>query len=110
MPGPHLHAGRRLPTVIAALAFAFALAGILVPSAAAADTTAPKIWISSPASGAGVTGTFTVAGTASDNVGISKVEAKIDSGSYSVTASGKTSWTVSINASAYSTGSHVVTV
>jgi len=39
-----------------------------------ADTTAPTVAISSPAAGATVSGTATISATASDNVGVSKVE------------------------------------
>ncbi|ADI84783.1 Ig-like domain-containing protein [Geobacter sulfurreducens] len=39
-----------------------------------ADTTVPTVAVSSPANGATVTGTVSMAATASDNVGVSKVE------------------------------------
>jgi chitinase len=42
------------------------------------DTTAPTTAISSPAAGATVSGTITVSATASDNVGVSRVELLVD--------------------------------
>ena len=61
------------------------------------DTTAPTIAITSPTDGQTfTTATITVSGTASDNVGLSKVEVKVgESGSWQ-TASGTTSWTASV--------------
>ena len=41
---------------------------------AAADTTAPTVAISAPANGAAVSGSITISASASDNVGVSKVE------------------------------------
>ena len=56
------------------------------------DTTAPTVSISSPSNGQTfTTSTITVSGTASDNVGVSKVEVRVGSGSW-VLASGTTSW------------------
>ncbi|MBI2559504.1 hypothetical protein HYW20_09345 [Candidatus Woesearchaeota archaeon] len=43
-----------------------------------ADTTLPTISLTSPASGATVSGTTTITATASDNVGVSKVEFYVD--------------------------------
>ena len=60
------------------------------------DTTLPIISITSPTDGqAFTTPTITVNGTASDNVGLSKVEVKVGSGSWQTT-SGTTSWTTSV--------------
>ncbi|RKH40688.1 M20/M25/M40 family metallo-hydrolase [Corallococcus sicarius] len=42
------------------------------------DTTDPTVSLSSPASGATVTGTVSIAATATDNVGVSKVEFLVD--------------------------------
>ena len=71
------------------------------------DTTAPSVSISSPASGASVTGTISVTGTASDNVALSLVEVQVDSGAYSA-ASGLASWSYSLNTSTLSNGSHTI--
>ena len=51
------------------------LTGVLAPPA---DTTAPTVSITSPASGATVTGTVTVAASASDNVGVTRVEFRVN--------------------------------
>ena len=48
--------------------------------AAAGDTTPPTTSITSPANGATVSGTVTVAANASDNVGVSRVELYVDGG------------------------------
>jgi hypothetical protein len=58
------------------------------------DVTAPSIAISSPLSGAMVSGTVLVKGTASDNVGVSKIEFYVDGGLYatSTTAAFSFSW------------------
>ena len=61
--------------------------------------------ISSPAAGATVSGTITVSGASS---GASKVELKVDSGAYQL-ASGTSSWSKSINTTAYANGSHTLT-
>jgi hypothetical protein len=76
-----------------------------VGAAAAADTTVPKGAFSAPVSGATVAGTITVKGTASDNVGVAKVELRVDAGAYRL-ASGTTSWSLSLDTKAYADGSH----
>ncbi|MFH0930014.1 MAG: C1 family peptidase [Candidatus Moraniibacteriota bacterium] len=48
------------------------------PLPPSSDTTAPTVSITAPASGATVTGTTTVTASASDNVGVSKVEFYVD--------------------------------
>lgn len=47
-----------------------------------ADTTAPTVSITSPANGATVSGTVTISATASDNVGVTKVQFYSAGGSY----------------------------
>ncbi|MDD5485914.1 MAG: Ig-like domain-containing protein, partial [Methanocellales archaeon] len=60
------------------------------------DTTTPTISITCPASGQVFsTDTITVNGTASDNIALSKVEVKLNSGSWQ-TATGTTSWSTSV--------------
>ena len=60
------------------------------------DVTLPTITITSPTAGQQfTTATATVSGTASDNVGLSKVEVKVGSGSWQ-TATGTTSWSKSV--------------
>ncbi len=63
-------------------------------SALTPDTTLPSIYISSPTNNATVSNpSITVSGAASDNVALSKVEVKLNSGSYQ-TATGTTSWSL----------------
>jgi hypothetical protein len=71
------------------------------------DTTAPAVSVSSPASGAIVSATVTVAATASDNVGISGVQFLLDGaplGAEDVTSPYSTSWTTT----AVADGSHTL--
>jgi len=72
------------------------------------DTTDPVIRISSPANGthfSSGTSSITVSGTSSDNVGVSKVEVKVGSGSWQ-TASGTTSWSKTVS---IATGANTIT-
>src|SRR5262245_50933175 len=73
----------------------------------ALDTTVPTIGITSPVDGSTVSGTIVVSGTASDNVKVSKVELRVDSGPYQL-ATGTTAWSISLNAASYTTGSHTL--
>jgi Bacterial Ig domain/SdrD B-like domain len=73
-----------------------------------ADTTAPTASIASPGQGATVAGTVAVTGSASDNTSVAKVEVQVDGGAWT-TASGTTSWSSSVDTTAYSNGSHTVT-
>jgi hypothetical protein len=57
------------------------------------DTTAPTTSITSPASGATVSGTITVSATASDNVGVSKVEFYLDGALRTTDTASPYSWT-----------------
>lgn len=72
------------------------------------DTTPPSVSISAPASGATVSGMFSVAGSAADNVSVARVDVQVDSGPFQ-TASGTTSWSSSIDTTAYANGSHTLT-
>ena len=73
----------------------------------ATDTAPPKVSISSPLSGATVLGTVSVLGTASDNVGVTKVELYVDGGLY---ASGTASaFAFSWVSTAVVNGSHTLT-
>jgi subtilisin family serine protease len=73
-----------------------------------ADTTAPKVSIGSPLSGATVSGTVLVTGTASDNVGISKVELYVDGALYASSTSAVFSF--SWNSTTKANGSHTLAV
>ncbi len=74
-------------------------------AAAATDTVVPTGAFKTPASGATVSGTITVSGTAADNVGVSKVEVRVDEGSYAL-ASGTSNWSLQINTTAFADGAH----
>ncbi|MBI4056597.1 MAG: S8 family serine peptidase [Elusimicrobia bacterium] len=69
------------------------------------DRNPPIVAITSPPSGAEVGITFTVSGTASDNVGVARVEIQIDGGDVKI-ASGTAQWTLSLNTAGLSTGAH----
>jgi hypothetical protein len=71
------------------------------------DKAPPSVAISSPAQGASLTGTTTVSGSASDNVGVAKVEVSVDGGSYQL-ALGTKSWSFALNTPAYANGSHTI--
>jgi len=75
---------------------------------AASDTTPPTVSLSSPLSGASVSGTIAVQGAASDNLGVAKVEFYCDGSLYSTTTS--TSFSFSLNTSSLTNGSHTVMV
>jgi hypothetical protein len=89
------------------LLLSFAGSASASPLRAGADTQVPTVSIVSPAAGTTVGGTLTVSGSASDNVLLSKVELKVDSGSY-LPATGTTSWSRSIDTRAYANGSHTL--
>lgn len=60
------------------------------------DTTVPSVAVSSPSAGQNLTSSSpTLSGTASDNVGITKVEVSVDGGDYEV-ASGLATWSFSM--------------
>jgi hypothetical protein len=68
----------------------------------------PIVSITSPSSGATVSGTISIQGTASDSDGtVTQVEVRIDSGSW-WTASGTTSWTTSWDTTTVNVGSHTI--
>ncbi|PYX86541.1 MAG: hypothetical protein DMG70_00465 [Acidobacteria bacterium] len=71
-------------------------------------TPAPSVAITSPVSGATVSGSISISGTASDSVSISSVQVAVDGGSFS-NASGTNNWSFSLNTSSLSNGSHSLT-
>ena len=74
-----------------------------------ADTTTPSVTFTSPTSGATVSGTTPVTGTASDDRGLAKVDVSVDNaGWYAV--SGTSSWSWSWTTTSVSNGSHVLQV
>ncbi|MEW5979028.1 MAG: Ig-like domain-containing protein [Acidobacteriota bacterium] len=73
-----------------------------------ADTTAPSVSISSPTSGSTISGTVTIAASASDNVGVVGVQFRLDGnplGSEDTSAPFSTSW----NSTSSANGSHTLT-
>ena len=71
------------------------------------DTTAPQVSISSPTSGATVSGTVTVAGSAADNTSVTAVATSIDGGPW-ITATGTTSWASSLDTRQLTNGTHTI--
>jgi hypothetical protein len=74
-----------------------------------ADTTPPSLAVSAPSPGATVSATVTVAGTAADDTALSGVAVAVDGGTYAP-AQGTTNWSLPLNTSAYSNGSHTISV
>lgn len=72
------------------------------------DTIAPTLSISSPASGATISGSVVVSGTAADSVSVARVDVKVDAGPFRQ-ATGTTSWAASLSTSDYSDGAHTIT-
>jgi len=72
------------------------------------DTTPPTVTISAPASSATVAGTLSVQGTATDNVGVTKLELDVDGAMIATGTS--SSFTFSWNSAAVANGSHSITV
>jgi hypothetical protein len=75
-------------------------------TAGTADTTAPTVSISAPTAGATVSGTTTISATASDNVGVSKVDFYVDSVLKGTDTSSPYSY--SWATTAYSNGAHSI--
>jgi hypothetical protein len=72
------------------------------------DTTAPIVSISSPSSGASVSGTVNISGTATDNMGLSKVEVCFNGGIWRA-ATGTSTWSYSWDSTAWINGSNTIT-
>src|SRR5216684_478552 len=71
------------------------------------DTTPPTTPVTAPANGATVSGTVTISATASDNVGVTKMEIYID-GALKTSNTNLTSISYSWNTTTYSNGSHAI--
>jgi hypothetical protein len=71
------------------------------------DTTPPSTSVTAPANGATVSGTVTISGTASDNVGVTKMEIYID-GTLRTSNTNSTSLSYSWNTTTFSNGSHTI--
>jgi hypothetical protein len=68
---------------------------------------APTVSISSPASGATVSGIVAVSGLATDGLGISSVQVAVDGGSY-LNASGTNNWSFNLNSASLANGAHTL--
>lgn len=72
------------------------------------DVTVPSVSITAPAAGATVSGTISVTGSATDNVGVTSVQFKLD-GSNLGTADSSAPYSVSWNTTGATNGSHTIT-
>jgi len=68
----------------------------------------PTISIATPASGATVSGTVTVGGSAADDAAVSRVEVSVDGGGFAP-ASGTTAWSFVWDTAAFADGAHTIT-
>jgi thermitase len=73
-----------------------------------ADTTPPAVSIGAPSSGATVAGTVSVQGTATDNIGVTKIELDVDGAAVATATSSPFSF--SWNSTTVSNSSHSITV
>ena len=78
---------------------------ILKPNSAPTGSTTPSVSFTKPTPGSTVSGSVGVSGTAGGLAGVARVEVKVDNGAYQL-ASGTTSWSLTINMSSLSSGSH----
>jgi hypothetical protein len=68
----------------------------------------PSVSIASPQAGATVSGTLSVSGSSSSLAGIASVQVQVDANP-AVTATGTTSWSATIDTTAFSNGGHAIT-
>jgi hypothetical protein len=78
-----------------------------IDNSGGADTEPPTVDITNPANGATVSGTVSITATASDNVGVTKVQCRIDSGSWVDDTTSPYSWTW--DTTGESNGGHTIT-
>jgi Bacterial Ig domain/Glycosyl hydrolase family 26 len=106
---------RILSRFVASCSLGLCLLGALAPASSATaqkgsqERVAPKVTIRTPSAGAKVSGTISVAGSASDNVAVARVEVRVDSTAWT-SASGTKSWSYSLKTALYTNGSHKITV
>lgn len=72
------------------------------------DTAPPTIAFTSPSNGAAVSGRITVTGNAGDNVGVARVDVRVDGGAF-VAAAGTANWTSAIDTTGLGDGAHTIT-
>jgi Big-like domain-containing protein len=75
---------------------------------AGGDNVDPEILIETPTESQTISGSTPVSGTASDNVGLEKIELQIDDGPFEL-ASGTSNWTYSLITTSLDDGSHSLT-
>jgi hypothetical protein len=73
------------------------------------DSIPPVVTLQTPTNNAVVTGNLTIAGTATDNVAVQKVEMRLDNGPW-LTATGTSAWNYILNSSNFLNGSHQLAV
>jgi FlaG/FlaF family flagellin (archaellin) len=66
---------------------------VSIDNSGGGDTTPPTVDITNPANGATVSGTVSITATASDNVGVTNVQCRIDTGSWVDDTTSPYSWT-----------------
>lgn len=82
--------------------------GALFKASSSGEPTPPVVTITSPSNGATVAGSLSVVGTASSNVGLSKVEVRVDAGVWN-TAAGLGNWSYVIDTLNLANGPHTIT-
>jgi glycosidase len=71
------------------------------------DTNRPTLTLVTPTNGAVISGIFSLAGTAADNLAVAKVEWQLDNGAWQ-TATGTNAWNASLNSSNFLNGPHLL--
>jgi hypothetical protein len=71
------------------------------------DTSPPTVTFSAPQGGSTLSGTVTVSGGASDNVGVASVDVQVDGGPWQA-ASGKSSWSYAWDTTTVANGTHTL--
>lgn len=77
------------------------------PSHPRCDAEPPTVAITSPSSGSTVTGQVSIAGTASDDRAVARVEVQVDGGAFAL-ATGTTTWSFSFDSAGFADGSHTI--
>jgi alpha-amylase len=76
-------------------------------AAVPADTIPPTVSFATPTNGTTISGFFLISGSASDNVGVQKVEIRFDGGNWTV-VNGTTAWNYNFNSPNFLNGLHVI--
>ena len=71
------------------------------------DTTPPTVTIQSPTNNTVAAGNLAISGTAADNIGVQKVEVRVDNGPW-LTASGTGAWSYNLNSANFLNGPHTI--